>query len=131
MSRSEKAIMNDALVALSGEPESLYRRNNTGQAWQGKKVQVRTGELIRVEQGMVILRAARPITFGLPGSGDIEGAQQGFAVSVETKTDIGQQSEQQEKFQAAWERAGGIYILARSPAEAVSKVKSAISLRKR
>jgi hypothetical protein len=69
---------------------------------------------------MVILTAARPITFGLPGSGDILGVARGFGFALEAKTETGRQSDQQKKFQAAFERAGGRYGLFRSAEEAVA-----------
>ena len=38
----------------------------------------------------------------------------GRAFGIEVKTAKGQQREAQKKWQAAWEKRGGIYILARS-----------------
>lgn len=119
MSRSEKAILNDVLVAVSALPDAMVWRNNTGQAWQGGRVKARVGEKVTVEPGMVILRNARPINFGLTGSGDALGAVQGRPVAIETKARRGYQSEQQANFERAWVRCGGLYILARSPEEAV------------
>jgi hypothetical protein len=43
----------------------------------------------------------------------------GFGFALEAKTDSGRQSDQQKKFQAAFERAGGRYGLFRSADEAV------------
>lgn len=129
MSRSEKAIQNDGLVALSAEPDSIYWRNNTGKAWQGEKVNAAPGSHVKVEPGMVILRKARFITFGLSGSGDVIGAQQGVPVVVEFKTLTGPQAEQQRLFSAAWRRAGGVYVLARSPEESVLQVRAELATR--
>lgn len=64
-----------------------------------------------------ILRV-RPITFGVVGQGDITGVARGWRLEVEAKTEVGRQSEQQKKFEAMIRQMGGIYILARSGAEA-------------
>ena len=129
MARSEKSIQNEGLVRLSAEPCSLYYRNNTGRAWQGERVIAAVGQFVKVEPNMVILREARPLKFGLPGSSDVLGVQQGRAVAVEFKTAIGRQSEQQELFERAWTIAGGIYVLARSPDTVVAQVASAMAQR--
>lgn len=123
--RSEKAIQNDTLVALSALPETMVWRNNTGSAWQGVRIKVRVGSTIRVTSGMVILADARPITFGLPGSADILGAHRGLPLAVEIKAQNGPQSEQQRRFERAWTAAGGVYVLSRSPDEAVRAVNHA------
>lgn len=129
MARSEKAIQNEGLVALSAQPDSLYYRNNTGQAWQGTQQKYAIGQYVRVEPRMVILTEARPVNFGLPGSADVHGVQQGVAVAVEFKTPVGRQSDQQKLFERAWVRVGGVYVLARSPEEAADKVNIHITAR--
>jgi ribosomal protein L3 len=68
---------------------------------------------------MVVLYDARPIRFGLVGSGDIIGVSRGRGFAIETKKLTGKQAEQQAKFGAAFERAGGIYGLAFTPDQAV------------
>jgi hypothetical protein len=119
---SEKSILNDTLVAVSAVPETLAYRNNTGSAWQGRRVDVSPGQTVVVQPGMVILAAARFISFGLPGSADIMGASGGRPLAIETKTLTGTQQELQRNFERAWIRAGGLYILVRSPQEAVSRL---------
>lgn len=124
--RSEKAIMNDTLVALSALPETLVKRANTGMAWQGKEMKVPVGSSVTVTRDMVILQEARPVKFGTPGQADIDGVHRGIAIQVESKTRTGRQSDSQSKFQRAWERAGGIYVLARSAEEAVVLITSKV-----
>lgn len=121
---SEKRVLADTLVALSAEPDTLLWRNNTGQAWQGRRVEGRPGSTVKLEHGMVILRNARPIRFGLEGSGDIIGACQRRPLAVETKTLTGRQRESQIMFERAWVKAGGIYILARSATEAKERLRA-------
>lgn len=116
--QSEKRILNEGLIAVTSMVGVMAWRNNSGQAWQGTRLTVPIGGTVRVTPGMVILTEARPITFGLPGSGDILGVAPGFGFALEAKTDTGRQSDQQKKFQAAFERAGGRYGLFRSADEA-------------
>jgi hypothetical protein len=121
---SEKRILNEGLIAVSALPDVMAWRNNTGTGWVlaggGKMLRPPIGSMVRVTPGMVILSEARPITFGLPGSGDILGVAPGFGFALEAKTETGRQSDQQKKFQAAFERAGGRYGLFRSAEEAVA-----------
>lgn len=113
--RSEAAILKQALVDATALPRTLLYRNNTGMAWQGQRLSRAPGAIVKIEQGMVVLRDARPITFGLEGSGDIMGVHDGLPVAGESKTLTGPQREAQLRFQRAWEAAGGRYILFRSP----------------
>lgn len=122
MRQSEKAIQNETLVALSELPETLVFRNNTGSAWQGRRVKLPVGSMVEVEDGMVILRNARPVRFGLEGSADIVGSHKGHALMTEIKAELGVQAQVQRDFEVAWKKAGGIYIIARSPSEAIEKL---------
>lgn len=124
MARSEKAILNDTLMKVSALPETIVYRQNTGQAWQGRPIDIGPGEYIRVEPGMKVLGEARPINFGIEGAGDVVGATRGKPLQIETKTLTGRQREAQIIFERAWVKAGGIYILARSPEEAVEKIST-------
>jgi hypothetical protein len=123
--RSEKAILNSTLIELSKafHPDGMFWRNNTGTAWNGEKVRAGVGQMIRVETGMVILRNARIISFGLPGSSDILGCLNGRFVAPETKTRTGAQRETQINFEKAFRRAGGLYILGRSDEEIIEQVR--------
>lgn len=127
--RSEKSIQNDGLVQLSAEPQSLYWRNNTGQAWQGQQVSAQVGRFVKIETGMIVLRNARPVIFGLPGSADVIGVRQGCGIAVEFKSATGRQGDQQKLFERAWTNAGGIYVLARTPEDAVKGVRTQIANR--
>ncbi|MEG3175797.1 hypothetical protein U1872_06115 [Sphingomonas sp. RB3P16] len=120
---SEKKALNAALMDISALPDTFAYRQNTGQAWQGRHVDVAVGEYVRVTPGMRILAEARPISFGLPGAGDIVGHRRGFAFQVEMKTLTGPQREEQRSFERAWKKTGGIYVLARSAGEAVSALE--------
>lgn len=120
--RSEKSILNETLVAVTSLPNACAWRNNTGSAWQGRRVQFYPGTQIPVPPNVVVLVDARLVSFGLEGSGDIIGAVSGVPVAIETKTKTGTQREQQAKFEKAWVRAGGKYLLVRDPVEAVEGI---------
>lgn len=121
--RSEHAEQNDALMRITALADVFAYRQNTGQAWQGRPVDVPIGEYVRVTPGMKILADARPISFGLEGAGDIVGHRRGKAFQVEMKTATGSQREKQKTFERVWVQRGGIYILARSAEEAVDGVR--------
>lgn len=121
---SEKSRLNDSLVLCSEVPLTLCWRNNSGMAWQGTRVRAQTGSMIRVQPGMVILKEARPVQFGLIGSGDILGVTVGQAWSIEMKDDVGRQTTGQQNFQRAFERAGGLYTVSRSPADSRAFVEA-------
>ena len=55
----------------------------------------------------------RPFWTAPPGVSDLLCCSSGRAVAIETKG-AGRQQENQRNFQAAWEKAGGLYVLARS-----------------
>jgi hypothetical protein len=95
---SESAILLEVLMAVSRLPETLVWRNQTGALRN---------------------RAGRLVTFGLVGSPDIIGVMRGRAIGIETKSASGRQSITQKRFEQAWRAAGGIYVLARSAAEAL------------
>lgn len=122
--RSEKAIQNDTLVELYRVFMPLgcfFWRENTGTAWQGKKV--------KHDKDVLVLAEARPIKFGLEGIADIMGQVQGLAIAIEMKDSVGRQRKQQKLFEVAWVKAGGAYILARTVAEAVAGVRHALAQR--
>lgn len=119
---SEASVLNKTMVAVSARPRTLIFRNNTGQAWVGLKLRTSIGQMIKVTPGMVVLANARPIKFGLPGSGDITGSWDGRPLMIETKTLVGPQRETQKTFEIAWKAANGIYILGRSAEDIMSQL---------
>lgn len=120
---SEKKILNDSLIGVTAVPDTMAWRNNTGMAWQGEEVRCGVGQTIIVQRGMKILRDARPVQFGLLGSGDIMGVTAGQAWALEIKDAKGRQQDSQIKFQRAFELAGGKYQLVRSAEAAVEFIE--------
>lgn len=97
--RRGSVVVADVLLAVSRLPGGLFLRRNVGTA--------RTAE-------------GRLVRFGRPGQADIEGCYRGHHVEIECKAGQGRQSREQANWQAAIERAGGVYILARSADDALS-----------
>ncbi len=82
------------LLAILGPVAGLHvERTNTGVA-----VDPRTGRHVR---------------FGTPGAPDIRLTVAGLAVAIECKSATGRQSQDQRRWQAAHEAAGGVYLLCR------------------
>lgn len=104
----ERTIQKQILVALSAKyaGRSIWWTNDTGVAKS--------------------MDGKRTIRFGLVGSPDVLGCLDGQFIGIEVKAPTGQQREAQAKFQRAFEKAGGIYILARSPDEAISLIEAAL-----
>lgn len=120
-SRSEKAIQNDALVALWATFPGFWWRENTGQAWQGRK--------IRHDKDVLVLAEAHPIKFGLEGIADIMGHSGGIAMAIEMKDARGRQRKAQQNFANAWVKHGGVYILARTVPQVLAGVAAAMRSR--
>ena len=100
---TETAIMRDILVAVTALPGALFFRQNVGVA--------------RTSSGAVM-------RFGVPGCPDILGSYRGRFVGIEVKTKIGRQSEVQKAFERALTKAGGVYLVARSPEEALAALEA-------
>jgi len=113
---TEKQIQNEIIRAVGTLPWLRVWRNHPGGAW----------------------RQGRFITFGIPGQADLTGIVPvtqvlacphcggelstppvGGRLEVEVKTPTGRQSTDQKNFQKIIERFHGIYILARSPEDAM------------
>jgi len=97
---TETEIMRAILVAVSALPGGLFWRQNVG-----------------------VFRAMthhETIRCGVPGMADIGGMYQGKAIQIEVKTSNGRLSVEQKRWKNAVERAGGVFVLARNPAEALS-----------
>lgn len=65
------------------------------------------------------LDGKRVVKVSAVGVGDIIGAFRGRPVAIETKTLSGTLRATQVRFSDAWRRAGGVYIVARCPEDAV------------
>src|SRR3989304_2391215 len=104
--RRESDIQREVLIALSAAGCMVWR-SNTGLAYP----------ISEMKQSK---RPPRAVMVGVPGQPDILGvATGGRGLAVECKRERGRQSPQQRLFQAAWEKAGGMYILARSVEDAL------------
>lgn len=101
---NESTIVTTTLIALNRLQTCYAWRNNTGVA------------SIR----------GRRVAFGDLGSPDILGCYRGLFFGVECKAARGAQSPVQARWQRTIEAAGGVYILARLPTEAVDLLTTAV-----
>lgn len=94
------------MLAVGNLPGVRVWRNNTG------ALRDATGQLIR---------------FGLKGSADILGivGPAGRFLAIEVKAPRGRLSEHQQNFRAMVESLGGLYVVARSPGEALDAIAAA------
>ena len=124
----ERPVQNEIRNALAGKA-SIFRAN-VGQGWTGEQV-------IKLENGDVLIRNARPFSTGLPtGFSDLfgwtptlitpqhVGLQLAVFTAVECKAPKRGPSESQGKFLAAVERAGGYAGVARSPDDALQIIRA-------
>jgi hypothetical protein len=96
---TETDLMRRILIAICALPGALFTRRNVG--------------VFRTLDG-------RKIAVGLPGQADITGIYRGRAVEIEVKTPLGRLSNHQKAWRMAVERAGGVFVLARTPADALN-----------
>lgn len=85
------------------------------------------GLFVRRNVGLGVTATKQVVRFGLPGMADLEGCVDGRHVEVEVKTAKGRQTEPQRRWQAAVERAGGVYVIARSPEHAIASIEAALA----
>lgn len=106
----ETDIHNAVLLALSKRfhPDGIFWRQNAGR--------------VRTERGVFV-------SLGPTGISDVVGLVLGMPVFVEVKTDKGAQRKGQRAFQAAVEKAGGLYLVARSAEQAVDGVIAGLRAR--
>ena len=96
---AERDVLASVLVAVTALPGAFLHRTNTG---------------------VGVAQDGRHIRFGQVGTADITGCVRGRYVAIEVKRPGGRQSPAQRVWQAACERAGGLYVLARSADEALT-----------
>jgi hypothetical protein len=132
----EQTIMKKIMLAVSAAGARVFR-NNVAQAWTGDRPPYGPGAMVRLEQGDVLLRNARPLHAGLTkGSSDLigwmpvtvteemVGRKLSVFAAIEVKGPKGRTSEQQADFIKAVQKAGGIAGVARSEAEAIALLEA-------
>jgi len=107
MANKETDIHNRILIALTQRfhPLGVFWRQNAGR--------------VRSDRGAWV-------QLGPPGISDIVGLIEGRSVFVEVKVPGGKQRTGQAAFQRAVEKAGGLYLVARSPEEALAMLEAAL-----
>jgi hypothetical protein len=116
----EQSIVNPTILAIAkAYPKARMWRQNTGVAvgWGVVQQALKTRD-------WGVLQRARPIRFGVNGQADISGIMpNGRRLEVELKFGKGKQREEQEDFERMIRGAGGIYVVAKSPEEALMEIK--------
>lgn len=126
---TESDIVKTTLIAVSSVPGVRVWRNNSGAGYGVSDVQraLRLGS-DRPWHAVSALRAARPVTYGVPGQADITGIlPDGRRLEIECKTVGGKQSEQQKNFQKMIEAHNGVYLLVRDHSEARARVEDIVN----
>lgn len=122
MSRNaETNIQNSIIIAIGGRADAMAWRNQSGcfRAMDNPDRIIQVGQLGSPDVLSVVAVTITP---------EMVGQTIGVAVGIEVKTDKGKQSEQQKKWQRAFEKKGGIYLLARSQEQAESAVQGLSSI---
>lgn len=127
----ERDIQKLILLMLSKEfhPRGLFWTRDVGQFVPISEIARAIKDIATGKPWRAVLQKLRRMMIGIKGEPDIQGLIDGLWIGVEVKTEIGKQSPDQKRFQAAIIRAGGIYIVARSPEEAVSEIRAALASR--
>lgn len=103
----------------SGVPLSSFR------ALPGRiKAAYAKGGLVAV---LRVIATLPVVSYGMEGGADIQGSFDGRWIGVEMKSKAGRQRSSQSVFQRNIERAGGLYLIARSAEEAVDGVWQALA----
>ena len=92
------------LIEVTSLPGGVFWRQNCGR--------------FRTMDGRRVVNAT-----SIDGLADIMGVYCGRPVAIETKTRTGSLRKTQKDFREMWERSGGIYIVARSPADAMAALE--------
>lgn len=129
--KSEAKIQNEILLALNKTYSDRLRiwRNNVGQGYGTWVVIKAIKELSagRANEALQTLKSSRPVTYGVPGSPDLQGfiKLNGRAVylGIEVKKEGGTQEATQRNFQRMILSAGGFYFVAKSAEEAIEYVQ--------
>lgn len=100
-------VTQPVLVAITDLPGAIFWRQNQG--------------TFRTMDGRRVVSAT-----SITGIADILGAYRARPVAIETKTRTGSLRKTQIIFRKNWERAGGIYIVARSPQDAIAGLEAIV-----
>ncbi len=105
--KKETNIQNTIAIHVSDKYNAMVIRLNSGKAYQGNMAKLDTGE--------IVLKNLRHVNLCPEGTADLMCLlPNGKTVFIETKAPKGKQRTSQEKWQAAVEKRGYIYIVARS-----------------
>lgn len=81
---------------------------------------------MRINSGKVQTAEGRWLQLAPPGTADILGTVDGRSVAMKCNAARGAQRETQKRWQAAFERAGGVYIISRDPGTVCAALSAAL-----
>lgn len=121
---AETPLMRELQIAASSMGARLFRQN-TGMAWVGKVRRIARAMSVQVQAGDVVISAARPFHAGITGMSDLGGwvpvvvtpDMVGSTVAVYAQVEVkdgARVSEEQAKWIAAVQKAGGLAGVARN-----------------
>lgn len=82
---------------------------------------------MRINSGKVKTEDGRWVALAPPGTADILGTVRGRSVAIECKAARGAQRESQRRWQAAFEKAGGVYIVSKDPETVCEDLDAALA----
>lgn len=137
MGYKEHSVWKNSLLRLSEIPGLRIFRNNVGQAWAGKGLTLKPGQVYRAQGGERVIIQPRPVAFGLfKGSGDgvgwlsriitsdMVGSRIAQFLSVETKAGEGTAAEDQKTWHENVKRAGGVSVITKDPEKAAEVIQA-------
>jgi len=107
----------------------LFITRDVGQYIPAAEIARAIKDVMSGKNPLTVLKQLRRVMIGLKGEPDISGLLDGLWVGIEVKTATGKQRPDQIKFQAAIEARNGIYIVARSPDDAINHIEAALTAR--
>ncbi|MCZ4366646.1 hypothetical protein [Sulfitobacter dubius] len=121
----ERDIQKKILARLSQEyhKRGLFWTRDVGQFISVAEIAKAIKAIMGGASPIETLRKLRRLSIGLVGEPDISGCLDGRWIGIEVKTATGRQRPDQAKFQKAIEARGGIYIIARSPDDAITQIE--------
>lgn len=119
----EGDIQREILLSLGEEQFELKADKNKVLRKRGKNLFICQGGMFwRANSGYLKGASGRPVQVNTKGMADIIGIVAGRPIAIEVKAEAGTQSKEQRQWQATWEAAGGLYVVARCPREALELV---------
>ncbi|MFG6567369.1 hypothetical protein [Sulfitobacter sp. 1A13679] len=126
----ERDIQKLIHVRLSKEyhGRGLFITRDVGQYIPAAEIAKAIKAIASGQNPLAVLKRLSRVMIGLKGEPDISGCLDGRWIGIEVKTKTGRQRPDQIKFQKHIETRGGIYIVARSPDDAIQQIEQRLAV---